>query len=157
MCTAVTFSHWLGWCNIQYGRLEGATSQFPFWPNHLPETSTTNLTKHQTDDHASTCKPTKLFIYHDFLGEFFNALFSARWWESDSCLFEESAIWSNFPDWHCLSKRNNIFMRCKTPFGGLNWKLIAETAIKLHVKPLHQAFFEILLVQGFWRNLHISM
>ena len=76
MCTAVTFSHWLGWCNIQYGRLEGATSQFPFWPNHLPETSTTNLTKHQTDDHASTCKPTKLFIYHDFLGEFFNALFT---------------------------------------------------------------------------------
>ena len=46
-------------------------------------------------------------------------------------------------------------MRCKTPFGGLNWKLIAETAIKLHVKPLHQEFFEILLVQGFWRNLHI--
>ena len=36
----------------------------------------TNLTKYKTDDHAFTRKPTELFIYYDFLGEFFNALFT---------------------------------------------------------------------------------
>ena len=56
-----------------------------------------------------------LLLTDPFLGMIFRLkqiLMGVRLWEVDCCLFDQSAVWSNFPDWQDLSKRNNVFITC---------------------------------------------